>query len=73
VPTTIIDSDLAHAPRPGGRVILHYTGRVHPPAYFLIQWDRDGREVEREGPFEDEDTAMAAAKARFGPLQWRAR
>ena len=73
MPTTIIDSDLAHSPLPGGRVVLHYTGRVHPPAYFLIQRDEGGREVGREGPFEDEDTALAAADHRFGPLRWRAR
>lgn len=73
MPTTIIDSDLAHAPIPGGRVILHYTGRVHPPGYFVIQRDEAGRELEREGPFDDEDSAMAAAAGRFGSLLWRAR
>lgn len=73
MPTTIIDSDLAHAPIPGGRVTLHYTGRVHPPAYFVIQRDEAGQEVGREGPFEDEEVAMDAAVGRFGMLRWRAR
>lgn len=54
-------------------MILHYTGRVHPPGYFVIQRDEAGRELEREGPFDDEDSAMAAAAGRFGSLLWRAR
>ncbi len=71
MPTTIIDADLVHATVGEGRLVLHYTGRVHPPAYFLIHREADGREVEREGPFVDEDTALDAATRRHGALDWQ--
>jgi hypothetical protein len=73
MPTTIIDCELAVAALPGGRLVLYYTGRVHPPAYFLIErGDDDTRERRREGPFEDEESAMAAAEEHFGELRWLA-
>ncbi len=71
MPTTIIDCDIAEAEVPGGLLVLHYTGRVHPPAYFLIARDAGGGETDREGPFADEPEAMDAAEARHGPLRWR--
>jgi hypothetical protein len=72
MPTTIIDCELAVAAVPGGRLVLYYTGRVHPPAYFLLTRDDGGRELQREGPFPDEYSALTAADSRFGALSWLA-
>jgi len=70
MPVTILSSDIAHAELASGRLALHYTGELLPPAYLLILRDADGVEVRRLGPFEYEDEAIDEAVQRFGAITW---